>query len=152
MLILTNIVKHIERENGKGKDPMDTIDRAYIQAFDQIRNIVEYEIPKLLCLFEALYACAASKKGYDVSDFNLSVIISFYELGVTTEFGLSLVEFGFPIDTIKNLERRFPQLSNLSTKEAIGFLRQRGNSTVVISVLDKYELSLFRNAIKSFEK
>lgn len=49
-----HIGKHIERENGKGKDPMDTIDRAYMQAFDQIRNIVEYEIPKLLCLFEAL--------------------------------------------------------------------------------------------------
>ena len=49
-----HIGKHIERENGKGKDPMDTIDRAYIQASDQIRNIVEYEIPKLLCLFEAL--------------------------------------------------------------------------------------------------
>ena len=101
MLILTNIVKHIERENGKGKDPMDTIDRAYIQAFDQIRNIVEYEIPKLLCLFEALYACAASKKGYDVSDFNLSVIIRFYELGLQPNLDYHLLNSGFQLIQLK---------------------------------------------------
>ena len=147
-----HIEKHIETEEKKGNDPLVTIDRAYINAFDQIRNIVEYEIPKLLCLFEALYACAASKKGYDTSDFNLSAIIRFYELGVTTEFGLSLVEFGFPIDTIKAIERNFSQLSSLSTKEAIAYLRKENNSKKVLSILDSFELSLFRNAIKSFEK
>lgn len=61
-----HIENHIKVEEEKGNDPFVTIDRAYINAFDQIRNIVEYEIPKLLCLFEALYACAASKKGYDI--------------------------------------------------------------------------------------
>ena len=147
-----HIENHIKNEHKKGKDPLVTIDRAYITAFDQIRNIVEYEIPKLLCLFEALYACAANKKGYDTSDFNLSAIIRFYELGVTTEFGLSLVEFGFPIDTIKDIERKFPRLSSLSTKEAIAYLREKKNSEVVLNILDKFELSLFRSAIKSFEK
>lgn len=86
------------------------------------------------------------------SDFNLSAVIRFYELGVTTEFGLSLVEFGFPIDTIKDIERKFSQLSSLSTKEAITYLRERKNSKAVLDILDKFELSLFRNAIKSFEK
>ena len=33
----------------------EKIDSAYIKAFEQIRNIVEYEIPKLLCLFESLF-------------------------------------------------------------------------------------------------
>ena len=82
----------------------------------------------------------------------MSAIIRFYELGVTTEFGLSLVEFGFPIDTIKAIERNFSQLSSLSTKEAIAYLRKENNSKKVLSILDSFELSLFRNAIKSFEK
>ena len=33
----------------------EKIDSAYIKAFEQIRNIVEYEIPKLLWLFESLF-------------------------------------------------------------------------------------------------
>ena len=31
------------------------MDAAYIKTFEQIRNIVEYEVPKLLCMLEALF-------------------------------------------------------------------------------------------------
>lgn len=133
-------------------DPSDCVDRAYIKSFDQIRNIVEYEVPKLLCLFEAIFSYAATIKGYDMTDFNLSPVIRFFELGITTEFGLSLVEYGFPVDTIRDLEKKFSQLSSLSTIEAIQYLRRKENHPKVVALLDEYELILFRNAIKSFEK
>lgn len=107
-------------------------------------------MPRLLCLFEALFSRAASLNGYDVSDFNMSAIIRFFELGVTTEFGLSLVEYGFPIDTIKEIEKKFPVLAELTTIQAIAFLRN--NAKTVISIIDSFELTLFRAAIKSIEE
>ena len=133
-------------------DPSNCVDRAYIKSFDQIRNIVEYEVPKLLCLFEAIFSYAATLKGYDMTEFNLSPIIRFFELGITTEFGLSLVEFGFPVDTIRELEKKFSQLTSLTTPDAIQYLRRKENQRKVLSLLDAYELDLFRKAIKSFEK
>lgn len=143
---------HIDTTQKKknGSDITSEIDRAYINAFEQIRNIVEYEVPRLLCLFEALFSRAASLNGYDVSDFNMSAIIRFFELGVTTEFGLSLVEYGFPIDTIKEIEKKFPVLAELTTIQAIAFLRN--NAKTVISIIDSFELTLFRAAIKSIEE
>lgn len=42
----------------------EKIDSAYIKAFEQIRNIVEYEIPKLLCLFESLFQQAGKLLGH----------------------------------------------------------------------------------------
>lgn len=90
-VIKYHIDKHVKDEIKKENDPLKTIDRPYITAFDQIRNIVEYEVPKLLCLFEAIYQRAGEIKGYDMAGFNLSTIIRFFELGVTTEFGLFLV-------------------------------------------------------------
>lgn len=147
------IIKHHIDTTQKKKNVSDItseIDRAYINAFEQIRNIVEYEVPRLLCLFEALFSRAASLNGYDVSDFNMSAIIRFFELGVTTEFGLSLVEYGFPIDTIKEIEKKFPVLAELTTIQAIDFLRN--NAKTVISIIDSFELTLFRAAIKSIEE
>ena len=157
-IIKYHIDDHVKKENesaGKNennirKNPLDTIDRAYIRSFDQIRNIVEYEVPKLMCLFEAIFAFAGTLNGYDMSAFNMSPIIRFFELGITTEFGLSLVEYGFPVDTIRALEKEFKQLSTLSTLDAIIYLRQ--NHERVVRILDAYELTLLRAAIKSFER
>lgn len=130
-------------------DRLKGVDRAYIRSFDQIRNIVEYEVPKLLCFFESIFAHAASIKGHDMTDFNLSPIIRYFELGITTEFGLSLVEYGFPVDTIRQLEAQFSKLSDMDTMEAITYLRSQHRK--VTQILDEYELDLFRSAIRSFE-
>lgn len=159
-VITYHVETQIKAEKAKAKkeqrngidDPSNCVDRAYIKSFDQIRNIVEYEVPKLLCLFESIFSYAATIKGYDMTDFNLSPVIRFFELGITTEFGLSLVEYGFPVDTIRDLEKKFSQLASLSTLEAIQYLRKKENHPKVVALLDEYELILFRNAIKSFEK
>ena len=85
-----------------------------------------------------------------MAHFNMSPIIRFFELGVTTEFGLSLVEYGFPVDTIRILEKNFKSLSSLSTLEAIDYLRK--NYQKVTHILDAFELNLFKSAIGTFEK
>lgn len=58
------------------------MDSAYIITFEQIRNIIEYEVPKILCLFEALYKQAGKLMQKNMDDFNMSSIIRYYELGL----------------------------------------------------------------------
>lgn len=126
------------------------IDSAYIKAFEQIRNIVEYEIPKLLCLFESLFQQAGKLLGYNMDDFNLSSVIRFFELGITTELGLFLVEFGFPTDTIRALENKYPSIGKMGALEAATFLSN--NQRAMYSVMDAYEQELFKRAMQVLVK
>ena len=128
----------------------EKIDCAYIKAFEQIRNIVEYEIPKLLCLFESLFQQAGKLLGYNMDDFNLSSVIRFFELGITTELGLFLVEFGFPTDTIRALENKYPSIGKMGALEAATFLSN--NQRAMYSVMDAYEQELFKRAMQVLVK
>ena len=128
----------------------EKIDSAYIKAFEQIRNIVEYEIPKLLCLFESLFQQAGKLLGYNMDDFNLSSVIRFFELGITTELGLFLVEFGFPTDTIRALENKYPSIGKMGALEAATFLSN--NLRAMYSVMDAYEQELFKRAMQVLVK
>lgn len=128
----------------------EKIDFAYIKAFEQIRNIVEYEIPKLLCLFESLFQQAGKLLGYNMDDFNLSSVIRFFELGITTELGLFLVEFGFPTDTIRALENKYPSIGKMGALEAATFLSN--NQRAMYSVMDAYEQELFKRAMQVLVK
>lgn len=128
----------------------EKIDSAYIKAFEQIRNIVEYEIPKLLCLFESLFQQAGKLLGYNMDDFNLSSVMRFFELGITTELGLFLVEFGFPTDTIRALENKYPSIGKMGALEAATFLSN--NQRAMYSVMDAYEQELFKRAMQVLVK
>ena len=128
----------------------EKINSAYIKAFEQIRNIVEYEIPKLLCLFESLFQQAGKLLGYNMDDFNLSSVIRFFELGITTELGLFLVEFGFPTDTIRALENKYPSIGKMGALEAATFLSN--NQRAMYSVMDAYEQELFKRAMQVLVK
>lgn len=128
----------------------EKIDSAYIKAFEQIRNIVEYEIPKLMCLFESLFQQAGKLLGYNMDDFNLSSVIRFFELGITTELGLFLVEFGFPTDTIRALENKYPSIGKMGALEAATFLSN--NQRAMYSVMDAYEQELFKRAMQVLVK
>lgn len=122
----------------------ERIDSAYIKTFEQIRNIVEYEVPKLLCLFESLFQQAGRLLGHNMDDFNMSSIIRFFELGITTELGLFLVEFGFPADTIRDLERKVPAIGRMETLEAVTYLER--NPKIIYNIMDTFERELFSRA------
>ena len=141
---------HVDRLRENAEEIEEKIDSAYIKTFEQIRNIVEYEIPKLLCLFESLFQQAGRLLGYNLDDFNMSSIIRFFELGITTELGLFLVEFGFPADTIRDLENRVPAVRRLGALEAAAYLER--NSRIIYSIMDAYEQELFRRAVNVLEK
>lgn len=127
-------------------EPEKDIDRMYLTVFDQIKNIIEYEVPKLLCLFEAIYQQAGRIKGYNMDTFNLSVIIRFFELGVTTALGIYLVEFGYPIDAIRLIEDKLYALRTMEIDESLIFIRK--NVNYVKGFLDDYEMELLYRAIE----
>jgi superfamily II DNA/RNA helicase len=127
-------------------NPETDIDKIYLKVFDQIKNIIEYEVPKLLCLFESIYQQAGRLKGYNMDEFNLSPIIRFFELGVTTALGIFLVEFGYPIDAIRTIENKFSSLGSMDLQESREFLRN--NFLLVKRFLDGYEVSLLSIAIE----
>ena len=141
--VLKYHVDKIQEKNPSAEEKMDT---AYIKTFEQIRNIVEYEIPKLLCMFESLFQQAGVLLGYNMDDFNMSTIIRFFELGITTELGLFLVEFGFPTDTIRALENKYPIIGRLGAVEAASFLEK--NPRMLYNVMDSYEQELYKKAIQ----
>lgn len=141
--VLKYHVDKVQEKNSSAEEKMDT---AYIKTFEQIRNIVEYEVPKLLCLFEALFQQAGVLLGYNMDDFNMSTIIRFFELGITTELGLFLVEFGFPTDTIRVLENKYPVIGRMGAVEAATFLGR--NPKMLYNVMDSYEQELYKKAIQ----
>lgn len=125
--------------------PEEKMDWAYIKTFEQIRNIVEYEVPKLLCLFESLYQQAGVLLNYDMQKFNMSAIIRYFELGITTELGLFLVEFGFPIDTIRKMENTYTGISKLSAIDAALYINKHIRK--LENIIDSYEMELYNRAI-----
>lgn len=137
---------HVDKIQEKTPSAEEKMDTAYIKTFEQIRNIVEYEVPKLLCMFESLFQQAGVLLGYNMDNFNMSTIIRFFELGITTELGLFLVEFGFPTDTIRMLENKYPTIGRLGAVEAASFLGQ--NPRMLYNVMDSYEQELYKKAIQ----
>lgn len=137
---------HFKRLQNNSENLEDSVDSAYIKTFEQIRNIVEFEIPKLLCLFESLFKQTGKLLGYNMDDFDLSSVVRFFELGIQSELGLFLVEYGFPKDTIKVLESKYSNILHMTIKEAMKFFDEEVS---LINVLDSFELELFDRASHS---
>lgn len=124
-----------------------SIDQAYSNAFRTLKDIVEHKIPQILSLFESIFSCAAKIKGIDVGEFSLSKVKRFYETGVRSPFGEYLVEYGFPLDTIRRIEKILPSIltiSELEAKKVCFAHRER-----LLQVLDSYERLLFNDALAS---
>ena len=134
----------LSRENIK------SVDQAYSNAFDNIRNVIEHKIPQILSLFEALLSQAAEIKGYNRENLSLSKVIRFFETGVKSVFGEELVSFGFPTGTVRRIEEAHSDFLNfdLDSSKKYYFLHKKE----IQSLLDKYEDRLIKDAVKSIFK
>ena len=122
-----------------------TIDKAYNEAFKNLRGIIEHQIPKMLSLFESILTYVAKQKGDDGSSFTLSRVRRYYETGVKSLLGEALAEYGFPTDAIRRLEQKHTTLIGLSVPAAKDYCRKHFSE--VIKQFDEYEIGLFRKAI-----
>ena len=123
-----------------------SVDRAYSNAFKTLKDVIEHKIPQILSLFESIFICSAKFRGFEVGEFSLSKVKRFYETGVKSAIGEYLIEYGFPLDTIRKLEDTYPILSmnELSAKHFF-----QTNWKQVERVLDAYERLLFIDAMKA---
>ena len=110
-------------------------------------DILEHKIPQLISLFDSIYSFVAEIHGKDCNDFSLSSVSRYYETGVKSPLGEYLVEFGYPTDTIRAIERKIPGLMNIPKSKARVFCR--GYSNEIENLVDDYEWDLFIAAMKS---
>ncbi len=120
-------------------------DKAYLKAFRNMRDIVEYEIPRALSLFESIFAYVAELKEYSTAELGLSKVISYFETGVKSPFGSSLMEYGFPVDTVRKIELKFSDLIRMDAMEGKEYYRR--NESEINELLDDYEKQLIDEAI-----
>lgn len=131
-----------ELKNNRSKD------NAYSNAFKTMKDIIEHKIPKMLSLFESIIVYAATLRGYDMEMFSLSKVNRYYETGVKSSFGEQLVEFGYPIDAIRRIEKEHPRLLYLDFQNSLVYCQN--NFQQLTQGLDKYEKKLLNRFMKNY--
>ena len=122
-------------------------DNAYSNAFKTMKDIVEHKIPKMLSLFESIIIHAGTLRGYDMEMFSLSKVKRYYETGVKSSFGEQLVEFGYPIDAIRRIEREHPYLLYFNFEESLEYCKKNLQGLCV--GLDTYEQKLLKKFLSN---
>lgn len=117
--------------------------KCYKYAFDKLKRIIEYKIPKLLNVYFEIFKYVYKKK-VENTNLNFDYIITFFEIGIFSNIGTYLFEKGFPLETIKELERYHQQEMNLEIDE---FRVNKGRLLKKFSNLDPYELLLINELI-----
>lgn len=125
------------------------IDSIYTTVFSDIRNIVEYKVPKYLSIFSILlkYVCSLPQFNINSEKLALDFIIRFFEIGVQSEIGTQLAENGFPIATIKILEKNAKELM----KNSFDYLVTNYSllESEFIDHLDAFELYLLKKIVRT---
>ena len=131
----------------KGK--IKSVDKAYSEAFNSVKDILEHRIPKILSLFESIAIFVAEQNGDAVAPgFSLSKVRRYYETGVKSLLGEALIEYGFPTDAIRRIEKQYPQLLRMNISEAKQYCRKYYHA--IFRLLDTYEQDLFSKAMRTF--
>lgn len=130
------------------KGQYKTMDRAYSEAFKSLKDVLEHKIPKILSLFESVIVFVANEKGINTETFSLSRVRRYYETGVKSLLGESLIEYGFPTDAIRRIEEKHESIKNMTITEAKDYCRAHFRE--IQSLLDAYERSLFIKAMRTF--
>lgn len=104
-----NYASVLEYQFGKissnDKNIRKSINNAYRNAFNKVKDIIEYQIPRILSLFESLLNHAYYMEGIKIeSELNFSEFIRYFEIGAISKLGIDMVEKSVPIITIKKID------------------------------------------------
>lgn len=78
----------------------------YRTVFRNVKDTIEYQLPRIISLFESLIIRAFEIKKVQLSKpIDLSNIIRFFEIGATSSLGIDMVEKAIPIVTVKKIDR-----------------------------------------------
>ena len=96
--------KHHYTEND---DPHKFANETYRKVFRNVKDTIEYQLPRIISLFESLLNRAFEIKGIQLSaPIDLSRVIRYFEIGASTLLGTDMIEKGVPIVTVKKIENR----------------------------------------------
>ena len=94
--------KYLAQEKDEHKFVNDT----YRKVFRDVKDTIEYQLPKIISLFESLIIRAFEiKKIHLVKPLDMSSIIRYFEIGAISPLGIDMVEKAIPIITVKKIDR-----------------------------------------------
>lgn len=83
------------------------VNDTYRAVFRDVKDTVEYQLPRILTLFETLINRAFELKNISLSTpLDMSKIIRYFEIGAKTLLGADMIEKGVPIITVRKIEKR----------------------------------------------
>lgn len=89
----------------KDADPHKFANDTYRKVFRNVKDTIEYQLPRIISLFETLLIRAFELKKVQLSKpLDLSRVIRYFEIGASTLLGTDMIEKGVPIVTVKKLE------------------------------------------------
>lgn len=129
------------------EDEHKFVNDTYRKVFRDIKDTIEYQLPRIISLFESLIIRAFDIKKIHLSKpIDLSNIIRFFEIGATTPLGIDMVEKSIPIVTVRKIDKlRF------NSSELDG--QQREFATIfktIAGCCDDYEKYYLEEYIKKY--
>ena len=99
------------------EDEHKFVNETYRRVFRDIKDTIEYQLPRIISLFESLIIRAFEIKKIQLSKpIDLSNIIRFFEIGATSPLGIDMVEKAIPIVTVRKIDRLRFNSSELDTQ------------------------------------
>lgn len=133
----------LDNENSEIKFVNDT----YRTVFRDVKDTIEYQLPRILSLFETLINRAFEIKGISRTEpLDLSKIIRYFEVGAKTLLGTDMIEKGVPIITVRKLEKRMIDGDTLEEQKEF-FNSRYLQFTMFLDAYEKEMLNRYRNGI-----
>ncbi len=115
-------------------------------AFDDVKKIIEYEVPKIFNVFQTLFNRVLYLKGIN-KEVSLHHIVRYFELGVETDLGADMIEKGLPVSTVKTLERKLSFFVKGEFKDALALFSENYQKNK--AYFDQYEQLLLQNYLNN---
>ena len=124
------------------------INDIYRKVFRAVKDTVEYQIPRILTLFETLIGRAFEIENYKLlCPLDLSNIIRYFEIGAKTPLGIDMIEKGIPIITVRKIEKQVFKSSTLEEQQAE--FKERWKK--IFFDFDRFETKLINKYFRSLE-
>ena len=82
------------------------VNDTYRKVFRNVKDTIEYQLPRIISLFESLIIRAFEiKEIHLVKPLDMSNIIRFFEIGAISPLGIDMVEKAIPIIIVKKIDR-----------------------------------------------
>lgn len=136
--------KYLDQE-----DEHKFVNETYRKVFRDVKDTIEYQLPRIISLFESLIIRAFEIKGIQLTKpIDLSDIIRFFEIGATTPIGIDMVEKSIPIITVKKVDQ-----IHFTSKELIDQRKEFCNKFAMYSrSFDAYEKQYLNDYIEKYCK